>query len=67
VCAVVNIKWFDFNKEAVFCNFDLAYLPCRLHPSRIFPVTRRITRKVGYSTVMQSDVPYMRLEDMSNS
>jgi hypothetical protein len=38
-------------KEAVFCNFDLAYLPCRLHPP-IFPVTRRVTRKAGYSTEM---------------
>jgi hypothetical protein len=30
VCAIVNIKWFDFSKKAVFCNFDLAYLPCHI-------------------------------------
>jgi len=27
-------------KEAVFCNFDLAYLPCCLHPPLIFFVTK---------------------------
>jgi len=33
LCALVNIKWFDFNKRSFFfCNFELVYLPCRLHP-----------------------------------
>jgi hypothetical protein len=36
VCAVVKIKWFDFSKKAVFCNFFLAYLPCCFHLSRYF-------------------------------
>jgi hypothetical protein len=46
VCARVNIKWFTSVKEVVFCKFDLAYLPCCLHPPPpIFPETRRITRK----------------------
>jgi hypothetical protein len=33
LCAVVNIRWFDFNKWGFFfpCNFDWASLPCRLH------------------------------------
>jgi len=33
VCALVNMKWFPTSiKEAVFCNFDWAYLSCRVHP-----------------------------------
>ena len=48
VCALVNIDGLTSLKETVFCNFDFAYLPCRLHPL-IFLVTRRITRKAGYS------------------
>jgi hypothetical protein len=49
VCAFVSIKWFDFSKRSCFCNFDLACLPYRLLLSPpIFPLKRRITRKVGY-------------------
>ena len=38
-------------KEAVICNFDLAYLPCRLHtpPAPIFPKTWRIPRMAEYT------------------
>ena len=32
VCALGNINEFDFSKISCFCNFDSAYLPCRLHP-----------------------------------
>jgi len=32
VCVMVNVKWFDFNKKTVFSNFDMANLPCRVHP-----------------------------------
>ena len=35
VYALVNIKWLTSVKETVFCNFELAYLPCRLHPPDI--------------------------------
>jgi hypothetical protein len=48
VCAVVNIKWFDFSKGAVSCNFfGISSLSSPCLP--IVPVTRRITRKVRYS------------------
>jgi len=36
VCSGKNIKCFDFIKEIVFCNFSLAYFPCRLHPPPYF-------------------------------
>ena len=51
-------------KEAVFCNFELAYLPCPLHhhpptpPPPIFPETRRIAWKPGarlYITYEETD------------
>jgi hypothetical protein len=42
VCALVNIKWFDFNKRGcfLFCNVDLAYLSCRLHHPPYLPWRR---------------------------
>jgi hypothetical protein len=41
-------------KEAVFWNFELAYLLCRLHPPAppIFQMTRRITRKAEFTVVL---------------
>ena len=34
VCSGGHFKWFDFKTRDFFCKFDLAYLPCRLHPYR---------------------------------
>jgi hypothetical protein len=31
-CTLVNMKCFDFNKEAVSYNTDSEYLPCCLYP-----------------------------------
>jgi len=51
LCALVNIKWFDFNKRDCFLYFRFGVFLCRLQPPPprhpIFPVTRRITRKAG--------------------
>ena len=44
VCALVKaLSVSTLIKEPVFCNFYLAYLPCRLQPLDI-------TRRVGYTT-----------------
>jgi hypothetical protein len=52
VCVPVNIKWFDFSKWGCFqlLRFGLPSLSSPSPP--IFPVTRRITRKAGYSTYL---------------
>ena len=48
VCALVNIKWFGFNKRScvLWLRFGVSSLSSPSPPQ--FPVTRRIPRKAGY-------------------
>ena len=39
-----NISDWTTLKEAVFCKFDVTYLPCRLHPAQIFPVMKEVIK-----------------------
>ena len=56
VCACVlwwNIKWLDYNKSGVFCNFDLTYgifpVVSISPPPLIFPVMKEDHKKAVYS------------------
>jgi hypothetical protein len=62
VCALVNIKGLTSVKEFLFCNFDLAYLPCRLQ-TPIFAMMR-ITKKAGYSA---EDMGIMKFRTVMNN
>jgi hypothetical protein len=56
VCALVNIKWFDFSKRGCFLSFQFGVSSVWSPPPPIFPATRRITRKAGYKRVPFSNV-----------
>jgi hypothetical protein len=52
VCALVNNKWFDFNKRGCFLLFRFGVSSLSSPPPPIFPATRRITRMAGYKRVV---------------
>jgi hypothetical protein len=53
VFVLVNVKWIDFNKRGCFLSFRFDVPSLSTPFSSIFPVTRRITRKAGHSTIYE--------------